>query len=214
MKNPRQLEKVLLKQQSQAQALKERVDIIEPREKGIYHARVRKELTFNATVIKPGVTAPAAETLQVGAIAVLFVPTLAFDPTGGGADQEAFLVFHMPKDLDVNFPVEFHLMWIPDPNWVGGDYFWALNYIIKKEDASYGDADRTIGAITTIFEEITPANANDFIETEFSSTIAVADEEVIYARLYLDRSESGANDDGHVTFVEICYTSNKLGDEV
>lgn len=205
---------VLLKLQSNYQALRERVDIIEPREKGIYHARVEKELIFGATVVKPGVTAPGQEILQVGALAVIFVPTLAFDPTGGGADQEAFLVFHMPFDLDTSVPVEFHLMWIPDPNWVGGDYFWSLDYIIKKEDASEGDADRTIGALTTIFEEVTPANANDFIETEFSTTIVVGEEEVIYARLYLDRSESGANDDGHVTFVEICYTSNKLGEEV
>lgn len=205
---------VLLRLQSNYQALKERVDIIEPREKGIYHAQVRKELIFEATVISPGATGPSVTNLQVGAPEVIFVPTLSFATGGGVSDEEAFLVFHMPRDLDPSVPVEFHLMWIPDPFWAGGDYLWVLDYIIKKEDASYGDANRTIGAITTIFERVTPANADDFIETEFSSTIAVVEEEVIYARLSLDKSESSANQPGHMTFVEICYTSNKLGKEV
>jgi len=170
-------------------------------------ARVKLELTKFNVVVGLGATSPDRETLPVGSGTSVIVDTIAFDPTGVGSDEEVDLVFHVPANADGTVDVSLHLMWCPDPNWSSGDYDWKIEYVVKAEGA-----DRTTGSSTTITESVTPANATDFIETEFSSTIDAGPEEVIYCRLYLDKSESAADDDGHVTFIEMEYTSDKLGE--
>ncbi len=175
------------------------------------NARAKQEIAIDIAALRIGgaITPPGQEVLAVGASGNILVETLAFNPLGAGNDEEIPLDIHLPENVDGSVDVEFHLMWVPDPNWSSGNYRWVLEYIVKDEDGS-----RTSGTPTTIFEDVTPVNATDFIETEFASTIDAGPQQVISARLYLDKSESTADDDGHVRFVEIEYVLNSFGEAI
>lgn len=159
----------------------------------------RQEFRLNIEAVRVGSTPPAIEvTESIGASGNILLPSLAFDPTGGGADEESFFVLHVPSNADGSVDTEFHLMWKPDSGWGSGNYRWVLEYLVKDEDADF-----TTGTPTTIFEDVTPSNANDGIETEFSSTIDAGPDQIILCRLSLEKAESSADDDGHVYFVEL-----------
>lgn len=171
-------------------------------------ARVKKEIVVDLGITDvPAADNPDKETLVVGSGTNIETHTLAFNPSANPNDEEVFFEIHMPADVDGSVNVHFHLMWFPDPNWTTGNYKWDMEYIVKEEDGT-----RTTGSSTIITESVTPDNATDFIETEFSTTINADAQQVIYCRLSLDASESGADDDGHITFGEIEYTANKFGE--
>lgn len=172
-------------------------------------ARVTKEVRVDVSriFVGGGITPPAQEIFPIGASGNAIITTLAFDPTGSG-DEEIPLDIHIAEDTDDSVDIDFAIVWVPDPSWTSGDYRWSFEYLVLDEDG-----DMTAGASTIIFEDVTPANATDSIETVFASTISASPYQTISGRLYLDKSESSADDDGHLRFVELEYTANKLGRE-
>ncbi len=165
------------------------------------------EFRLDVDAVRPGSTPPGTEvTESVGASGNIKIPTLAFDP-GAGGDEEIFFILHVGEHADAMVDVEFHLMWKPDTNWTSGDYHWSLEYLVKAQNE-----DSSLGTPTTISESVTPANANDFIETEFSNLIDADADELIFCHLFLDKSETAADEDGHVFFVEVQFTADKLGE--
>lgn len=171
-------------------------------------ARAKIEVRLNVDAIRTGATPPAEEaTESMGASGNIKIPSLAFGVAGGG-DEEVFFILHMGKGCDGTVDVQFHLIWKPDQNWSSGDYRWVLEYLVK--DASGGDA--SAGTPTIVNEDTTPANANDIIETEFTGTIDAGPNQLVFCRLSLDKSESGADADGHLLFVETEFTIDKLGE--
>ena len=142
-----------------------------------------------------GAATPSETTITVGSPGVPEA-VLAFDKN---TEEGHLLKFHYVKDQDFTRPVEFHLMWKPAVAWTTGAYKWNLDYIVKDETAN-----STTGSKTTISMTVTPANATDFIETVFSSTITMADDQVILCRFYRDATNGAdtADADGLTRFYE------------
>lgn len=165
-----------------------------------------KEDRIYAGTIKIPASNPAdSESLQLAASTVS-APTLAFSPSAG-TDEQVFFDWHAPFDLDGNYDAEIHLVWASDSGWSSGSYRWAIDCLVFDEEV----ADLTAGSAVTIFKDATPNAANQILETEFAATIDIAPDQVMYMRLYLDASESGADGDGHLLFVEIKYVCSSLG---
>ena len=113
--------------------------------------------------------------------------------------------------MDESVDISFHLMWIPAEGWTTGAYNWSLEYLLFNESAQYGNSTSTIGTPTIIWELITPDNANDFIETEFSDTISINKQEILTAHFYRDVGDGDTADDGgQVRIFEMKYTVNSL----
>lgn len=171
-------------------------------------ARVEKEMKFDITRIKLGAKPPGEETIEIGdpgSNVVAYVTS--FNPSAAN-DEEVFFVWHIPYDLDPSEDIEFHIAWKPKSTWAGGSYNWSLEYIIKPDSGA-----NNTGSTTIIWETATPANANDFIETYFTTKITGAtNDDMIFARFYLEAGGSTAIVDGHIIFVELKYWVNKLGE--
>jgi hypothetical protein len=167
-------------------------------------ARVKLEQTSSAFSQKLGVSSPSSVLRQIGTTATMLEPVLEFSKT---VQNDIYFVLHVSEMADSTVDVEFHLMWVPGAAWTAGNYVWKLEYIVKDEDA-----DSTTVASTTISEDVTPANATDFIETEFSTTINADAQQTISCHLYRDVASDNGDDHGDVRFVEYEFTANKLGE--
>jgi hypothetical protein len=159
-------------------------------------------IIYPSSVLIPSGNPPTRRQISVGASGGVLEDVLGF---ATGADDMVYFTFHYPSDLVESVNVEFHLMWLPQSGWTSGNYVWALEYIIKAEGANY-----TTGTPTTITMDVTPANATDFIETVFSSTIDLDKDEILICRFYRDVSGDSGDDEGLVRFFEIKYTGYKI----
>jgi len=168
--------------------------------------RVKIELIKDAFVSQKGASAPTVVLSQVGTDSTMLEPRLSFSSV---TQQDAYFTFHMPENMDDTADIIFELMWKPGSSWTTGNYVWKLEYIIKNETD-----DSTTGASTTISADVTPANADDYIETKFSSTINADHDDVVSCHLYRDVASDNGNDVGEVRFFEMEYTSNKLGESI
>lgn len=174
---------------------------------------VWREIRTDFTLTKKGSTPPGEESEAIGASGNLLAYNYAFNP-GAPADEEVFFHIIIPSDIDESRNVQFYLGWWPDTSWASGDYRWVLEYLVRDVDDMYGlNIDRTAGTPTVIYEEATPANATDLIETPFydPNTIDANKNQAIFCRLSLDASESSANNDGHVYYAMFQYAVDTPG---
>jgi len=171
------------------------------------------EIRTDFTLTKKGATPPGEESEAIGASGNLLAYNYAFNPSAG-TDEEVFWHIVIPSDIDESQNVQFYLGWWPDSGYGSGDYRWTLEYLVRDVDDMYGtDIDRTAGVPTVIYEEVTPTNATDLIETPFydPNTIDANKNQVVFCRLSLDASESSADDDGHVYYAMFQYAVNTPG---
>ncbi|KKN48625.1 hypothetical protein LCGC14_0651240 [marine sediment metagenome] len=178
-------------------------------------ARPSRELIFKATNAVRGSSSPTETLRDVGASGGVKDPVIAFSKT---TQQDIFGTFHHPHEMDSTTNVAFHLMWIPGESWTSGAYNWSLEYLLRCEtiedeaELGAGCADSTLGTPITISEIVTPDNAVDFIETEFSTTIDMEHNHILIAHFFRDiRGADTADDVGEVRFFEVEYTKNTLG---
>ncbi len=172
-------------------------------------ARVRNEIVLDMASIKIPATNPAGLGEVQMAGSTIYTPVFEFDPTGVGADEQLFISQHMPEYIDGTVNMTLHLVWQPDDGDGGTDnYEWNFDYLVTSDESF----DYTAGSATTITEDVTPSDAVTVLETKFSDTIDIGDDEVIWARLWLDKSDSGADDDGNVFFMELSFVQNKIGE--
>lgn len=170
--------------------------------------RSKQEFRLDVDAIRKGASPPADEvTESVGASGNIKIPSLAFG-VAGGSDEEVFFIMHAVDHLDNTANVQFHILWKPDQNYTTGDYRWVLEFLVKDEH----EGDLSLGTPTTLNEDVTPSNANDIIETEWSTLIDANADDVIFCRLSVDKSESSADGDAHLMYVEIAFTVDKIGE--
>ncbi len=125
------------------------------------------EIRTDFILTKKGASPPGEESEAVGASGNILAYNYAFNPAAVG-DEEVFFHIVIPSDIDDSHNVQFFLGWWPDTNWSSGDYRWTLEYLVRDVDDMYGlNTSRTAGTPTVIYEDVTPANATDLIETPF-----------------------------------------------
>ena len=166
-------------------------------------ARVLREVQSSELHTELGAGAPTKTTRAVGASGGVQVPVLSFSNV---VQNDCYFEIQMPLDVDDSAAVEFHLMWIPGVAWTAGNYMWKLEYLVKSSNSSFAT-----GTPTTISADVTPANKDDSIETQFASTIDINSEQTLCGHFYRDVANDSADDTGEVRFFELEYTSNKLG---
>ena len=164
-----------------------------------------REIPIYITDVKQGADSPDEDTLPIGADGDVEVFVMSFDPTIGGNDEELFFKLHMPWNLDNDYNIQIHILWLVD-DWTTGFYIWNIEYFVKNESIAYGgDYNLTTGTPFYIFENVTPLLNNQFIETEFSAGIDANVDQLIFVRLSLDKSLSNATKDAHVMMLEVKY---------
>ncbi len=145
-----------------------------------------------------GASAPTVTTRAAGASGGVKIPVLSFSKT---VSQECFFIFHYQNDQDFAQPVEFHMMWIPATGYSTGNFMWKLEYLIYDEYTG----DISSGIPTTIEESVTPADAITLIETEYSDTITLEEDQILIGRFYRDTANDNGDVAGEVLFFEINY---------
>ena len=172
---------------------------------------VWREIRYDYALMKKKTDAPPAEESEgVGVSGNILAFNYAFDPANGD-DEAVFWTSYIPKDIDDTQNIQFYVGWFPDSGWGSGQYRWVLEYLVRDADDMYGaDVDRTAGTPTVIYEDVTPENATDMILTPFydPNTIDADKNQVIFFHMYLDASESDADDDAHVLYTVLEYASN------
>lgn len=166
-------------------------------------SRVAKEIIRGAAGTPKGASAPTEALRAIGASGGVQVDVYQFSQV---TQQDAYVEFHAPDDIDASVDVSLALMWLPGTGWTGGNYVWTAEYLIKGE----GDAYNT-GTPTTITADVTPSNATDWIETTFSTAITMVADDVLLVHFYRDVASDNGDDTGDVTHWELKYTANKLG---
>lgn len=170
-------------------------------------AKVKKEIRIEAAMARKGAAAPGEALRAVGASGTDYMPVITFSKT---VQQDIYFTVHTPTDLDASVGASFHLMWQPGAAWTTGNYLWKLEYLAMNENG----ATLLSGTPTTLSADVTPSNATTNIETEFSGSITLAADQMLVCHLYRDVAGDNADDIGEVSFVEIEYTANKLGEAV
>lgn len=165
---------------------------------------VAKEIVFKAQGVAKGASAPIDALRDMGVSGDLKFPVAQFSKT---TQQDVHGEFHLPDDIDDTEEIEFHLMWIPGSGWTTGNYVWKLEYLVKEEDD-----DTSVGTPITISMDVTPSNATDIIETEFTDTISARAQQIIFTHFYRDVANDNGNDTGDIIFFEVKYISNKRGE--
>ena len=171
-----------------------------------------RDIRTDFSLLRKGTTPPGEENSAIGASGNIVAHNYAFNAASG--DEEVFFHVIMPNDIDDTYNVQFRIGWFPDSGWGSGDYRWVLEYLVRDIDDMYGtDVDRTAGTPTVIYIEETPVNATDLLETPFydPNTIDANKNQVIFCRLFLDSSESGADDDAHLYYTMMQYASDTPG---
>lgn len=165
---------------------------------------VYREHYIPAGSIKSGVSAPIEALRAVGASGGVLIDVQQFSQI---QQNDVYFEFHPPKELQTTTPVQFHLMWLPGAAWTVGNYLWKLEYLLMDEDAAYNT-----GTPQTIEMDVTPANALNMIETEFTTTIPITDrEQILMCHFYRDVAGDNADSTGDVNFFEIKYRIDRLG---
>ena len=168
----------------------------------------RREKIIVAYGAALGASAPTKALRPIGASGGVKCAVLQFSKI---TQQDIYFEIHVPAAaMPVATDAEIHLMWIPGAGWTSGNYVWKVEYLVKAEDS-----DSTIGTPTTISEDVTPDNADDFIETEFSTKVLdTVAEDIVHCHLYRDVASDNADDVGELMFIELLYTSNLSGEPV
>jgi hypothetical protein len=162
-----------------------------------------QETTINVLGTKKGASAPTEALRDIGASGGVKESIFQFSKT---TQNDVYFAFHSPiVGLDENYAIDFRVMWIPGDAWTSGNFMWKLEYLLKKEDAIFGDADTSTGTPTTISMDVTPDNAVDYIETQFEDTITLKEEDVLICHFYRDVANDNGDDHGDVRFFEIKY---------
>jgi len=169
--------------------------------------RVKKEIVIDSIRAKAGAAAPTSTTRAVGASGNILMAVQSFSKT---TQQDCFFELHTPFDLDATEPVNFHLMWQPGAAWTTGNYMWKLEYLAMAENG----ATLLAGAPTTIFANVTPADAVKDIETEFVGDITMVADQRLLCHFYRDIANDNADDTGEVAFFEFEYTADILGEPI
>ncbi len=167
------------------------------------NARVSKEIQLSIRNAAKGASAPSDDLRDFGASGTVKVPISQFSKV---TQQDIYGEFHPKSDMDDSVDVEFHVMWLPGDSWTSGNYTWCLEYLVKHEESEYNT-----GTPTTICDGSTPVNVTQMIETRFTDTIDLNEEEVLTAHFYRDVANDDGDDTGDVRFIEISYVANKLG---
>lgn len=168
-------------------------------------ARVRKEIRIESITAKKGAASPADAERAVGASGTVVMPIITFSKT---VQQDCYFIIHVPYDLDTTVAAQFHLMWQPGASWTAGNYMWKLEYLVMNGNG----ATLLAGSPTTISADVTPANATTNIETEFVGAITLASDQIMICHFYRDVANDNGDDIGCVSFFELEYTSDKLGE--
>ena len=131
----------------------------------------------------------------------------SFDPTVPYY-EELYFSWIPPTDFNPDEDVEISLIWAVNGTWVAGSYNWTISYILK----SPSDFTNT-GTNTTMWENVTPSNKNQFIETNFTQKITgLSNDNMLFLRFHLNTDGSTtATEYVHVVYIKLKYCSNKLG---
>ncbi|RPI64530.1 MAG: hypothetical protein EHM48_00640 [Planctomycetaceae bacterium] len=167
-------------------------------------ARVKREIVVDEVIGVAGAAAPTSALRAIGASGGVMESVRQFS---AAAQNDLYVRFHAPTDLDDSVNVTFHLMWLPGSAWTAGNYLWKLEYLVKAKTAA-----SNTGTPTTISADVTPANATDYIETEFATAVDLNADQVLVCHFYRDVAGDNGDDTGDVRFLEIEYTCNKLGE--
>lgn len=186
--------------QNKANTVNERINRLETNDS---LSPVYLEDTIHASRARKGVSAPTEALRAVGGGGTVLMTVEQFS---NAVQQDIYFEWHAPYHLDDATPVEFHLMWLPGAAWSAGNYMWKLEYVILSEGDAYN-----VGVAQTIQADVTPANAVDRIETEFTTTFILTKNQVIYCHLYRDVALDNGDSTGDVDFVEFKYLSRKRG---
>lgn len=171
------------------------------------NARVKKEVRIETSRVKKGAAAPADAERAVGASGAVVMPVITFSKT---TQQDCYFIIHTPSDLDTTATAQFHLMWQPGAAWTTGNYMWKLEYLVMNENG----ATLLAGTPSTIEADVTPANATTNIETEFVGAITIAADQMMVCHFYRDVANDNGDDIGCVSYFELEYTVNKLGEAI
>lgn len=169
------------------------------------NTRVNREVRVEAVQAKK--TGPSIPTEAFRAFGASGGVVTVVDQYSASQQNDVYFKIHSPSDLDPSEDVEFHVVWLPGASWTSGNYIWKLEYLVKDE---YTGVYNT-GVPTTISGVYTPVNATTMREDEFTQTIDLDTEEIMFCHFYRDIADS-ANDTGDVMYFEIEYTMNKLGE--
>ena len=171
-----------------------------------------RDIRTDFSILRKGTSPPGEENSSIGASGNIVAYNYAFNEAAG--DEEVFFHVIMPNDIDDTYNVQFRIGWWPDTNWGSGDYRWVLEYLVRDIDNMYGpDMNREAGTPTVIYIDELPDNSNDLIESPFydPNTIDANKNQVIFCRLFLDSSESSADDDAHLYYTMMQYASDTPG---
>jgi len=171
-----------------------------------------RDIRTDFSILRKGTSPPGEENSAIGASGNILAYNYAFNPAAG--DEEVFFHVIMPSDIDDTYNVQFRVGWWPDSGWGSGNYRWVLEYLVRDIDDMYGpNVNRSAGTPTVVYIDETPLNATDLIESPFydPNTIDANKNQVIFCRLFLDSSESSADDDAHLYYTMMQYASDTPG---
>ena len=171
-----------------------------------------RDIRTDFSLLRKGTSPPGEENSAIGASGNIVAYNYAFNAAAG--DEEVFFHVIIPNDIDDTYNVQFRVGWWPDSGWGSGNYRWVLEYLVRDIDDMYGpNVDRSAGTPTVVYIDETPANATDLIESPFydPNTIDADKNQVIFCRLFLDSSESSADDDAHLYYTVMQYASDTPG---
>ena len=174
-----------------------------------------RDIRTDFSLLRKGTSPPGEENSAIGASGNIVAYNYAFNAAAG--DEEVFFHVIIPNDIDDTYNVQFRVGWWPDSGWGSGNYRWVLEYLVRDIDDMYGaNVDRSAGTPTVVYIDETPLNATDLIESPFydPNTIDANKNQVIFCRLFLDSSESAADDDAHLYYTVMQYASNTPGSTI
>lgn len=170
-------------------------------------ARKSDQKVIEAKTASKGASAPIDSLRAIGASGGVLKPMIQFSKT---TQQDIYFEFHAPYSIDTSYPTTFHLVWAPGTGWTSGNYVWSLEYLIKNETEALNT-----GTPIIISTNITPTNANNLIETQFSGNITfTGDDQIIVCHLYRDVSADNADDVGEVNMIEMNFVRNSQGENI
>lgn len=178
--------------EEQYRALEKRISFLERLERP-----QKSEEIIAAYRTRVGASAPTLTNRAVGASGNVLLPVAQFSLT---TQQDVYFLFHVPEEHDDNFTIEFHAMWLPGSAWSAGNYRMKLEYLVKLETAAYNT-----GAPTTIEMSVTPANATNVIETEFTDKITAGHEQMVWCHFYRDVANDNGDSTMDLMFFEFEY---------
>lgn len=155
------------------------------------------EETIRATALTLGATAPTLSSRLLDTGSVIAAPTLDFSSV---TTQNVFYLWHVPKNLNSNQPIYFHVMWIPGASWTSGNFYLQFYYRSELENATL-----PYGTYTVQNADVTPTSATKIIETEYPLGYSVNPDDLLGIMFRRNVSLDNGNDVLQLFFLEIKY---------